>query len=223
MAESPPLSIELKDGGKRFRSHWIFAHVDLSVRRGESIALFGKNGSGKSTLLKMIATLLRPTVGQLKVLGLESTRQQKEIRMRLRYLSHEKQLYGTLTVMENMRFAAGILDLPQRKIDLTIEGLLERMGLRSFHNHRVEELSAGTKKRLMMARLLLGDCDLVLLDEPHATLDSSGKEILSELITDWRNSGKTILLTSHSTELALPHADRVLTLSGGRLLEKDGA
>lgn len=99
-------AIEARDPGKRFGGHWILTRVDLTLRRGEAIALFGGNGSGKTTLLKMLATLLAPSRGSLSVLGHDVARETERIRRRIRLLAHEKQLYGTLTVCENLRLCA---------------------------------------------------------------------------------------------------------------------
>ena len=208
--------------GKRFGPHWILSHVNLTIRPGESVALFGKNGSGKSTLLKMIATLLDPTTGQIRLLGREARRHRIEIRNRLRILTHEKQLYDSLTVFENLKLAAGLRGLSQGTTEIT--SLLEKVQLTKMKDRRISELSEGMKKRVVLARLLLGPCtpDLILLDEPHPTLDTEGKELLTQLIQGWRAKKITLLLSSHDHELALRHVDRLLILQDGRI-HYDGA
>jgi heme ABC exporter ATP-binding subunit CcmA len=207
------IAIEMRELGKRYGSTWILSHINLAIRRGESVALFGNNGSGKTTLLRMMATLLLPSTGHLSVLGYDMDRQRKEIRNRIRFLGHEKQLYDRLTVMENMRLAAGIRGL--NKTDAQLEELLEHLQLREFKHRRIRNLSEGMKKRLVLTRLLLGDPNIVFLDEPHPTLDVRGREVLNDLIGRWRKEGKTIVLASHDHEQALRHVDRLIILLEG--------
>lgn len=208
--------IQLKGIGKRFGSRWILFRLDLSVRRGESIALFGKNGSGKTTLLRMLATLLPPTTGDLRLMGGTVPGREREIRRKIRFLGHEKQLYGSLTVMENLRLAYGIRGL-DRQEEKSIDPILEELGLAPFRNQRLGHLSEGMKKRVVLARLLIGipEAELILLDEPYPTLDTKGRKILNALIETWRKTGKTILLASHDHTQALAHADRLLILDDG--------
>lgn len=212
-------AIELAGVGKRFGRHWALAPMNLKIQRGESVALFGGNGSGKSTLLKIVATLLSPSTGRLQVLGLDGSRQKREIRRQIRLLAHEKQLYGTLTLEENLRLAAGLRGLPAGKI----QTLLTRFSLEKLKDRKTAQLSEGMKKKAVLARLLLGseESDLILLDEPHPTLDADGKKILDGLIQDWRREGKTVILASHDHERALIHADRVIVLEAGRIV-RDG-
>lgn len=202
--------------GRRFGSSWVLSHLSLQIRRGESIALFGRNGSGKSTLLKLVATLLSPTIGELNILGWDVLQDKQEIRKGLRLLGHEKQLYGMLTVLENLQFAAATRGLALREKDLC--DVLDRLGIAHKKDQRVSELSEGTKKRLVLARLLLGEPELILLDEPHPTLDLESRDILHSLISDWRKQGKTILLASHDHEQTLAHVDRLLLLEEGQIL-----
>src|SRR5262245_15789930 len=108
MATLMKFSVRLTGVGKRYGTQWVLSRLTLNVRQGESVALFGGNGSGKSTLLKIIATLLTPSTGELNVLGFDAAKQKGEIRSRIRLLGHDKQLYGSLTVLENLKLAAGL-------------------------------------------------------------------------------------------------------------------
>lgn len=204
-------SVEAIQVGKRYGLNWVLRRVNLVITQGESIALLGNNGSGKTTLLKLMATLLRPNCGSLRVLDFD-VRQKKAIRDRVRYLGHEKQLYGALSVLENLRLAIGIRNLKQRAEP---EAMLNRLHLN--RDQRVRDLSEGMKKRLVLARLLIGDADLILLDEPYPTLDREGRTILTELIRQWRGEGKTIILASHDHNEALAQADRVILLHEGSI------
>ena len=215
--------IEMHEAGRRFGPNWVLSHINLTINQGESVALFGNNGSGKSTLLKMVATLLAPTTGSIKVSGLDSQKEKRKTRARIRYLAHEKQLYEPLTAMENLRLSAALRGWEETKDqrpktkDQKLEEVLKRMGIDRFKNHKVAELSEGTRKRLLLARLLVGTADLILLDEPHPTLDTKGKEILNGMISKWRKEGKTIILASHDHEQALSHADRLIILENGAI------
>lgn len=208
--QTEKMVVEMNELGKRYESSWVLCRLSLKIRQGESVALFGKNGSGKSTLLKMIATLLAPTIGTIKVAGHDSRKEKGAIRSRIRYLAHEKQLYETLTVMENLRLTASL-----RQITSDLILILDRMGIAKYKNQKISKLSEGTRKRLTLARLLLGESDLILLDEPHPTLDTNGREILNTMIYQWKKEGKTILLASHDHKEALSHADRLIILEGG--------
>ncbi len=218
MNPSSTFSIETIDVGKRFGAHWVLRDLNLQVRRGESVALFGNNGSGKSTLIRMIAALLSPTTGSLQVLGYDVGRQRMEIRKKIRVLGHAKQLYGSLTVLENLKFAAGMRGLSVRNDDAFLISILEKLGIDRFRNRPLCELSEGMKKRTVLAKLLLGDAELILLDEPHPTLDVEGRALLNSLIVEWRKKGTTLLLASHDHAQVLVHVDRVLTLEKGGFL-----
>ncbi|MBI2982550.1 MAG: ABC transporter ATP-binding protein [Deltaproteobacteria bacterium] len=212
--------IELKGLGKRFGSHWVLNHINLTIGPGESVALFGGNGSGKSTLLKILATLLSPSRGSVALCGADATRQKREIREILRYLAHEKQLYGTLTVRETLRFTAGLRQLTSKAAEEGMNQVMERLQLNHFADKRVSHLSEGMKKRVVLGRLLFGidQARMILLDEPHPTLDQEGRRILDEMIVEWKKKGKTILIASHDHAEALLHADRLLILEEGGLV-----
>lgn len=209
-------SVEMRGIGKRFARQWTLAHVDLLIGSGETVALFGKNGSGKTTLLKIIATLLAPTTGQVKVLGYSPGEDRRLLRKRIRLLGHEKQLYSSLTVLENLRLVAGIRGVGEAGDERRVfSPILERLDMLAYAGRRVNELSEGMKKRVVLGRLLIGEADLILLDEPHPTLDKEGREILNQLILDWRKEGKTLMIASHDHEQTLTHASRLLVIRDG--------
>lgn len=213
------IAIDMQKVGKRFGRQWVVAGASLTIRRGEAVALFGGNGSGKSTLLRMIATLLPPSTGTLTVLGQDVAQEKVAIRRQLRFLAHEKQLYSALTVAENLRLAAHLRGLTRRQGIQAIEQWCERLQIAPLRHRRIMQLSEGLKKRVVLARLLIGreEPELILLDEPHPTLDVAGRRVLDDLIRAWRAAGKTILLASHDHAQTLAHVDRVLHLQGGRI------
>src|SRR5579885_1991003 len=116
----------MSDIGKRYGPHWVLSHVTLSIREGETVALFGRNGSGKTTLLKTIATLIAPTTGRLAVLNRDAAREKREIRSGIRLLGHERQLYDPLPVLENLRLAAGIRGISEKAVGPPMERLASK-------------------------------------------------------------------------------------------------
>lgn len=209
--------LEMEGIGKRYEGRWILRDLRLTVSRGETVALFGGNGSGKTTLLKMIALLLPPTTGQFNVFGSEPATNSREIRTKIRFLGHEKRLYEALTVRENAQLLAVLRGLRDGR---QIISVMERLGIEKFQNYRVSQLSEGMRKRLVLATLLLGSADLILLDEPHPTLDQGGKKILDDLIQQWKTEGKTLMIASHDHEQVLKHADRLVVLKEGKIFEE---
>lgn len=209
-------SLSISDLSHRFGAHWVLRHINLTIPAGQSVALFGSNGSGKSTLLKIMATLLTPSHGRVDVFGNDIRHKHAEIRQRLRFLTHEQQLYPSLTVMEHMTLAGTLRGISSHDLPSLVQSLLVRMDIDHVRDRKVVELSEGMRKRLVLARLLLGDFDMVLLDEPHPTLDRAGKQILNELITEWRRAGKTLMLASHDHDVTLAHVDRLLVLDQGQ-------
>ncbi len=212
-------AIEMTDLSKRYGAQWVLFHLNGVIRQGESVALFGRNGSGKTTLLKMLATLIPPSAGGIEILGSDAALQKKEIRKGIRFLAHEKQLYGSLSVLENLKLAAGLRGLSRSKGLRQIEGILDCLRMKDFQDRRVSQLSEGMKKRVVLARLLIGDTepDLIFLDEPYPTLDTEGREILDRLIQEWRKKGKTIVIATHDQRRTLESVDRLLVLENGRI------
>jgi len=211
------MAVEMLGAGKRYGAHWVLSRLNVSIRRGDTVAIFGKNGSGKSTFLKMIATLVAPSTGSVLILGHDVRKDKGPIRRRIRMLGHEKQLYDALTARENLRLAGDLLGIPAPERDAKIGHILDRLQISRLADRRIDELSEGTKKRVVLGRLILSQerTDLLLLDEPHPTLDDEGRRILDDLISEWKSQGKTILLSSHDHAQALRHAHRLLIIADG--------
>jgi ABC-type multidrug transport system ATPase subunit len=185
---------------------------DLVVPAGERVALVGPNGAGKTTLLKALATLVRPSAGQLTLLGLDGLRQATAIRRQLGVVAHETYLYRDLTAAENLTLFGrlyGVDSLPRQVADG-----LARVGLAALGDRRVSTLSRGQQQRLALARALLHAPALLLLDEPDTGLDEAGQALLADVV---RTSAPTVLLATHALDRALALADRVVLLSRGRV------
>jgi heme ABC exporter ATP-binding subunit CcmA len=185
---------------------------DLTVWQGERVALLGPNGAGKTTLLKVLATLVRPSAGRLRLLGLDALRQPAAVRRHLGVVAHETYLYRDLTATENLRLYGrlyGVGNLPAR-----VEAALAQVGLAGLGTRRVGALSRGQQQRLALARALLHEPALLLLDEPDTGLDEAGQALLARLV---REAAPTVVLATHAVERALALADRVIVLAAGRV------
>ena len=191
------------------------AGVDLSVDEGQTVVLEGPNGAGKTSLLRACAGLLPVTSGQAVVLGCDLRRDRMAVRRRVGMLGHTAALYDDLTVAENVRFGVRAAGGDSSGVD----GVLERLGLVGrLRRTPVGRLSAGQRRRVGLALLVARRPALWLLDEPHAGLDSAARGLLRELLTEAVRAGATVLLASHEPDEAIPLADRVVSLAGGRVV-----
>jgi heme ABC exporter ATP-binding subunit CcmA len=191
------------------------AHFDARISPGEVVLVAGHNGSGKTTFLRMVAGLYRPTSGELRVFGLDPSRDRLATRRRLSLVSHDAYLYDRLTAAETLRLWARLVGRP-----LTPEEVLEHLrqvSLEGAERETVGGFSAGMRKRLALARLRIEEPDLVLLDEPFSALDQEGKRLVEGWVREARQRGSTVLLASHDIERACALADRALWLRSGQL------
>lgn len=206
---------------KVFRDFWrrprVRAVSDLSfeIHAGEVYGLLGPNGSGKSTTLKMIVGLLRPTRGQIRVLGGSPTDVQRK--SRLGYLPEDSRLYPYLTAEETLEFFAKLFDLAPPERRQRIEQLLDMVGLRHVRRRAVGEFSKGMTRRIGLAQTLINDPDLVILDEPTAGLDPLGCRQVKDLILTLARRGKAVLLSSHLLADVEDVCDRIGILFNGKL------
>jgi heme exporter protein A len=199
---------------KRFGARWALDGVDLALRTGESISLFGPNGAGKTTLLKILATLLRPTSGELRLFDCDPSREDWP-KARAGYLSHRSFLYPHLTGHENLLFFGRLYELTD--LDDRIRSRAEEVGLADRMHDQVRKYSRGMEQRLSIARALLHDPDLLFLDEPFSGVDPVGASILSGLFADLRGAGRSLLLATHNLEEGFALGDRLLILIDGRI------
>jgi heme exporter protein A len=208
------LAVEVNDVSKRYGSRWALARLSFTLKSGRSLLLTGANGSGKTTLLRTLATAIRPTAGIVRVLGLDCREDRHQVRSQVALLSHTSFLYEDLTAKQNLRLLARMIQLDSA--DEKIEALLERMGLGPRSQHPVRQFSAGMRKRLAIARVLLKSPRLVLLDEPFGELDPSGIEDMEQAVRELRACGTTIVLATHLIDQGLALCDERLHLEQGR-------
>jgi heme exporter protein A len=208
-AESEP-AVALDGLGRAYGERIALAGVTLRLPRQRTLAVFGPNGAGKTTLLRVLATLLRPHAGDVRVLGHTLPGEGWAVRGRVGLLAHEPLLYRDLTARENLRFHAALHGAPNARVD----ALLERVGLGRRADDPVRTLSRGMAQRVAICRAVLHEPELLLLDEPLANLDPGAAGAVEPLIG--RASGAARVLISHDVEQGLAEADLVLGLRGGR-------
>jgi heme ABC exporter ATP-binding subunit CcmA len=190
------------------------AGADLTVAAGEAVLLRGPNGAGKSTVLRVCAGLVPVASGDANVLGVDVARDRTSVRRRVAMLGHHGFLYDDLTVEENITFAVRAFGGDRG----AVAGALGRLGLDGrLANTRVASLSAGQRRRTALAALVARRAELWLLDEPHAGLDESGRDLVDGIVREATATGATVVMASHDTDRATALAGRVLTVAGGMI------
>lgn len=202
----------IDDVSKLFGRFAALRHVSATLESGRCYLLLGENGAGKSTLLRVLAGLLRPTLGNVQVLGEKAT----EARGRVGYMSHATMLYDELTARENLNYTARLY---AGQACLDADRALHMVGLDPALARPVGQYSQGMRQRTSLARVLISQPELLLLDEPFSNMDRASAERMLGLLAELRRAGRTIVLTTHQRELAEPMADVVLTMRGGALME----
>jgi heme ABC exporter ATP-binding subunit CcmA len=188
------------------------AGADLSVERGEVLLLQGPNGAGKTSLLRVCAGLLPIERGSGRVLGMDITSERERVRSRVGLLGHTNGLYLDLTVAQNIRFWASTVGAT----DEEVAGAMSRMRLDGrLAGVKAEKLSAGQRRRTALASLIVRRAELWLLDEPHAGLDTAGRDEIDAVLRDAVGSGATVIVSSHEHERARALATRTVTVDGG--------
>jgi heme exporter protein A len=200
---------------KNFGMHPVLRGIDLHVARGEFLTLLGPNGAGKTTLLRIVATLSQPTSGEVRVGGWRLPDAAARIRPHLGLISHQTLLYGELTAAENLRFFARLYGLPEP--GSRIQEVLEAVGLSGRQDDLVDSFSRGMQQRLAIARAILHEPEVLLLDEPYTGLDQSAAVMLDELLRSVATTGRTVMMTTHDIARGLANCDRVAILSHGRI------
>ena len=201
-------AVELIGLRRDFGDRTALGGISARLEPGESMAVLGPNGSGKSTLLRVLAGLLRPSGGQISVLGCSLPKEAHRLRGRVGYLGHEPLLYRDLSPRENLELVGALHKLDG--VETRIDRLLERVGMARRADDRVAELSAGMKQRVDICRAVLHEPELLLLDEPDAHLDVKARELVEPLIG--AGAGHTRVVVSHDREAATAGADLVLEL-----------
>lgn len=211
-AEAPLL--EARGLARSFGALRVLRGVDLAVRAGEMLAVAGPNGAGKTTLLRLLAGLMRPTEGEVRVMGRRLTRSEPEARRGIGLLSHQTFLYDDLTSQENLTFVARLYGLPDPAA--AARDALEEVGLTHRARDPVRQLSRGLMQRAAIARALLHQPSVLLLDEPFTGLDAPSAARFRELLAAQLTRGRALVLVTHHLAEAWELAGRVAVLVGGR-------
>ena len=204
--EAGPLGVDVQGAARRFGTRWVLRGVDLQVRAGEILALTGRNGSGKTTILRLLATLLRPSRGTVRVFGRDAVADPDFVRQRLGFLAHNPGLYDDLTASENLLFAQRMNGLPVSTSGRA--AVLDRVGLSESSEERVRGFSAGMRRRLALGRVLLRPPLLLLLDEPYASFDSDGIVLVNEVARETAARGGSVIIATHDLDRASVVMDR---------------
>lgn len=210
-----PIMVRAERLGKAFDLRPVLRGVSFTLAAGRVLALLGPNGTGKTTLLRILATLVRPTTGTVEVAGFDVVRDANVLRHVVGYVGHQPHVYDDLTARENLLFFArmyGLRDGAKRA-----DALLQRVGLHTRANDRVRTFSRGQTQRLALARGILHEPRILLLDEPDTGLDAQATDLLTELIRERAGAGLTTIFTTHLLDRGLALSDEALVMIGGRI------
>lgn len=212
--------ITITNLSKYFGRKQVLKNLNLEIATGEFLTIFGPNGAGKTTLMKIISTLSRPSSGEIIIdeFDIDFKNEQIEIRKNLGVISHNLYLYDELTAEENLRFFGKMYSYPSRELDRRIDELLDEIGLRFRINDKVATFSRGMKQRLSIARAILHEPKILLLDEPYTGLDQHATEILTKILKRLKTGNRTIIMTTHNIEQGFLLCDRVAILSKGNIV-----
>ncbi|HVC77343.1 MAG TPA: heme ABC exporter ATP-binding protein CcmA [Candidatus Micrarchaeaceae archaeon] len=194
---------------QRFGSDVALDAVDLALEQGEHLAVLGDNGAGKTTLLRILATAARPTSGRLEIFGLDAMRERKALRAQIGFVAHAPGLYPALSATENLEFFCTLHDIDRKRVP----EVLAQVGLTNVAHRLADRLSRGEQQRLAIGRAVLHGPRLLVLDEPDASLDSGGPDLLASVMR-----GKSAVLATHDHALANRLCQRTVVLRNGRSL-----
>jgi sodium transport system ATP-binding protein len=210
--------IEVKQVFKTFGDFTAVNGLSFAVGRGEVVGMLGENGAGKTTTLRMIATVLKPTRGEIVVDGMNTVQQAAEVRKRIGILfGGETGLYDRLTARENIAYFGRLYGLERREIEKRTKELAERFGMTGYLDKRVGGFSKGMKQKTAIARALVHDPSVVLFDEPTSGLDITSANVIRQLIREFQEEGRTVIFSSHIMSEVERLCDRVVILHRGTL------
>lgn len=215
-AQNVQYDIQAEGLKKSFGNFDALRGVDLHVKRGEFMTLFGPNGAGKTTLIKLLATLTSPTSGTLSVYGYDVRKDVNNIRSVIGVISHDPYLYDNLSAFENIKFFGTLYGLDD--VDNRARSVIKQVGLEKRMNDLVRTFSRGMKQRLTVARAIVHEPKILLLDEPYTGLDQHGAQIFGEMLSDLKSQRRTILMTTHNIDEGLDLSDRIGILAKGKIV-----
>ena len=209
----PLFAIKVEDVVKSYAEVMVLRRIKFSLQPGQVAVILGANGAGKSTLLRILAMLTQPDSGSIEIYGNDIAKNGPQARALTGSVLHSPMLYTDMSVRENLTLFAELYRL--KNIDTLIEKNACKVGIQSRLDHRVRTLSHGFQKRVALARALMHEPKLLLLDEPESGLDSRSVSYLENVVEEYRSSGRTILMTTHIIEHALEIADKAIVMTNG--------
>jgi heme exporter protein A len=205
--------IEVRKLTKRFGLKTVLRGLDFHVEPGEFVALLGPNGAGKTTFLRILASLSRPSMGEVKIASYRLPSQAAAVRRRLGVVSHLPLLYGDLTAEENLQFFGRMYSVPN--LERRVAEVLDLVGLAARRRDVVRTFSRGMQQRLAIGRAVLHDPEVMLFDEPHTGLDQDASLMLDKVLSEVAAMGRTVVMTSHDLARSADLASRFDVLSRG--------
>ena len=202
---------------RRYGRRWALADVTFQLAAGRVMMVAGRNGSGKSTLFRVLSTAIRPDRGVGKVGGFDVVSEREDVRKVSALLAHQSYLYESLTAKENLDVVARFLGRNNER------EILDRVGLAARADDAVSTFSAGMRKRLSFARVLLQKPEVVFFDEPYGQLDPEGFRLVDAVVQELKASGATVLIATHQVDRVAGYADCSITLDAGRVIATEGA
>jgi ABC-2 type transport system ATP-binding protein len=209
--------IELSTLTKKYGNFTAVDAIDLNVARGELLGLLGPNGAGKTTTLRMIAGILRPTAGRVKIAGIDIWEDPVAAKMKLGYIPDRPFIYEKLTGVEFLRFVAGLFGQEGPKIEHRARELLALFDLEQWRDELVESYSHGMRQKLIISSAFVHRPDLIVVDEPMVGLDPKAARILKDLFREYVQRGHTIVMSTHTLEVAQAMCDRICIVQGGKI------
>jgi len=210
--------IELEQVRKEFGELVAVRDLSLTVQRGELFAFLGPNGAGKTTTVKLLAGLLRPTSGTVRVCGFDVARQSLEVKRRLSYVPDQPYLYDKLTGREFLEFVGGLHRMDGAGFSHRVEELLELFGCTSYADELAENYSHGMKQRVVLASALLTDPEVIVIDEPIVGLDPRSARLVKDVLRERIRAGVTVFMCTHTLSVAEELADNIGIVDRGRLI-----
>jgi ABC-2 type transport system ATP-binding protein len=218
MLQTVPLALDIDGLVKRFERRPAVDGLALAVREGEFYALLGPNGAGKTTTLRMIAGLIRPDAGAIRVCGVDALAAPVEAKKIIAWISDEPMIYDKLTPEEYLEFVAGLWSVEPMLAQARAQELLEWLGLSAHARERCETFSKGMRQKVALAGALVHDPRLIILDEPLTGLDAGSARQVKTVLRERTTAGATIIMTTHILEVAERMADRIGVIAHGKLI-----